>query len=943
MRRGFGIGVALVALWLAAAETGGAAIQADAPLAFEQDLERAVSVVGRTVSRVRVQSTRELPKEVADQFAQLEGKPLDLLLLGSTIRWFNETIRDTRLVVRAEKVASGVELVLVVDEKRKIASLEYIGNTIFDTGELSNLVSIEEGDDYEEEAVAGARRRILEFYRNAGFLQADVKVKVEGDKVTFAVNEGTVATIRSINISDITVVGAPREKNILRKSALDAFGIKVGDRLDRRAIKDGITRLKDWLRSRDFLIAKEPVVNSVVYDGGASANLDIVIVYGPRIKFGYRNNERFSYKELNAAVSEVQEVGIGSDYLDTVKSKITEMHHEVGLVNFKIETVVREDPAKGYRYVSFIFHEGGRVRIERLSLEGIYSMDKEKAAEMFLSFAPSLVRRYYFQDAGIRFAGELLAEHLRSLGYLSARLDVVKYKFNEKRDKVEIDLYFTEGVQTFVGEIKIAGAKVLTTEEIRSLLAVEAEKPFNVFAFERGVAQLKERYRNLGYLTMEIANEGKGQLVRYGMDNSTVDIHIDVREGPLIRVGDIIVRGNKQTHARVVTRELPFVKGDVLSRELQIEAEENLRKLNLFSSVILRPVERPGSPEIRDILILVEEGTPGLVEFGPGFRNDLGLRFFAGASYQNLGGWHRGVNAIGVVNRRLENFRFPEYRVSVGFREPYFLGWRVTLLTNVEVLRRIFSSFDATSNRVTTELRRELTKRITGLLQYSFERVKTFNAKVAGDNEKRLIGAVTPGIIYDSRDDVFNPTSGIFSVNRFELASEAFGSQSNVGYYRATSNNTAYVSLAPEVVWGFAVNFGFERSNLAGEAIPKIKLFRLGGTSTIRGYREEALEVDSQKSINGTLALVNYRSELNFPMEGSLGGALFWDAGNLFVDKVVPFNLRHSIGVGLRYRTPVGPVSLDFARKLGSPGRRNDDVNTEDLDTQRIHFSIGSF
>ena len=56
-----------------------------------------------------------------------------------------------------------------------------------------------------------------------------------------------------------------------------------------------------------------------------------------------------------------------------------------------------------------------------------------------------------------------------------------------------------------------------------------------------------------------------------------------------------------------------------------------------------------------------------------------------------------------------------------------------------------------------------------------------------------------------------------------------------------------------------------------------------------------------------------------------------------------PFQLRHAIGVGLRYKTPVGPVSLDLARKLGTPGPRGDDVNTDDLDTQRVHFSIGSF
>ena len=916
----------------------------DAPLAVESDSNHLLSLVGRTISRVVIDDSIGLSPDVLNQFRGLQGKTQDLKQVYDLVKWFNETIRDARVQVTATKKPSGVELLFRFFSKRKISHIIFEGMGSFDEETLGPVAALKEGDDVDQDALEAARARVHDFYRNAGFLQSSIVVSTKNDdSIVFLVEEGSVARIKSVNISELSGIGDPREKALLRASALAAFGIKVGDRLDRKEIKNGIVRLKDWLRSRDFLIAKEPIVNSVVFDSGTSANLDLSVSYGPRIRFGFRNNHRFSYKELMASVVEVQEVGIGSDYLETVKSKIIDMYNEVGLVNLKINTIVREDPAKGYRNVSFELDEGERVRIERLGFEGIYSLDKESASKMFLSFAPRIVQRYYFQDAGIRAAGDLLADHLRSIGFLSARLDVVKYKFNDKRDKVEVDLYFTEGVQTFVNEIKIVGAKNISPEEVMQTLAVEKGKPFNVFAFEKGIVQLKEKYRNLGYLTMDVANESTGRIVVYGEDQSTADVTIDIQEGQLIRVGEIIVRGNKQTHSRVVTRELPFVKGDVLSRQLQIEAEENLRKLNLFSSVIIRPVERPGSADVRDIIILVEEGVPGLIEAGPGYRNDLGLRFFVGASYQNLGGWHRGVNARAVVNRRLENFKFMEYRVSLGFREPYFAGWRVTLFTNVEVLRRIFSSFDATSNKVTAEFRRELTKRVTGLLQYSFERVKTFNAKVLRDNELRLIGAITPGVIYDSRNDVFNPSAGLFSVNRFELASEAFGSQSNVGYYRATSNNTAYLDLSNEFIWGFALNFGFERSNLVGKEIPKIKLFRLGGTSTIRGYQEEALEVDSTNAINGTLSLVNYRSELRFPLEGSFGGAVFWDAGNLFIDKIQPFEVRHSAGIGLRYKTPVGPVSLDFARKIGRIGSRNDKVNTDDQDTQRIHFSIGSF
>ena len=916
----------------------------DENLDFEEAIKFNQVVAGKTVNRVEIEGTAPGDRNPSEMLQELKGKPLRLHELREIVRWFSDGSRDASLEIEALPVAAGVNLRVQIRSKIKISSIRFTGLSVFDDTELLDIGQISAGDDLDTSSVDAAARKILDYYRNAGYLQAAIVPKIEGGGVlVLNISEGGAAIIRDISISSMEGVGDIKIRRILEQSAIEAFGVRVGERLDRRQVRDGMTKLKDWLKSRDFLIAREPVVNTIIFDGGGSARIDISVAYGPRIRFGFRNNQRFSFKELSTIAAEVQEVGIGADYLDVVRAKIYDSYFDVGLVNVKIDTEIREDPEKGYRFVSFIINEANRVRIESISIEGIYAIPKEQAIEMLLKHAPPLVRRYFFQDKGIRSAGELLSEDLRAMGYLSARLDLVKYRFNEKRDQVDVDLFFLEGVQTTINRISVNGARTLTADEIREILEIKEGAPFNVFAFEKGLIALRERYLNMGYLMMDVTNQTRDNIVRYSQDQALADITVDVVEGPLIRVGDIVVRGNKQTHARVVSRELPFIKGDVLTKGHQIEAEENLRRLNLFSSVILRPVERPGAPEIRDIIILVEEGVPGLVEFGPGFRNDLGLRFFAGASYQNLGGWHRGVTARTVINRRIENYKFFEYNINLGFREPYFAGWRVTLFTNIFFLRRNFSSFDATISKVTTEFRRELSKRFTGLLQYSFEQVKTFNAKVSRDDQKRLIGSLTPGIIYDSRDDVFNPTLGLFSINRFELAASTFGSQSDVGYYRATSNNSAYFGLADDVVLGMAVNFGFERSNIAGKEIPKIKLFRLGGTGSIRGYREEALEVDSTTVVNGTLSLVNYRSELRFPLEGDLGGALFWDAGNLYIDKIQPFDLRHAAGVGLRYRTPVGPVSLDYARKVGGTGSRGDGVNTEDRDTQRIHFSIGTF
>jgi outer membrane protein assembly factor BamA len=248
-------------------------------------------------------------------------------------------------------------------------------------------------------------------------------------------------------------------------------------------------------------------------------------------------------------------------------------------------------------------------------------------------------------------------------------------------------------------------------------------------------------------------------------------------------------------------------------------------------------------------------------------------------------------------------------------------------------------------------------------VEYGYEQVKIDHVRSpyepAKDSRLYFIGSFTPGLIYDSRNEIFNPSKGVYSVNRFEVASRWFGSEANVAYYRTTSHNSTYVRIYDDIVLALAVNMGWARSNAVGQPIPTYKLFRLGGMGSIRGYNEDELEVDTRSVVFGTLGMINYRSELRVPVSGDFGTALFMDAGNLMVDRMSlsPSTLRSSVGAGLRYKTPVGPVVLDFAWRLQNDAKVGDtcvttltNVTTADrkcvpqpTDRYKIHFAIGVF
>jgi outer membrane protein insertion porin family len=928
-------------------------LAAPAPVFGDAGLERAMRAAqefrGERVAEVEFRGD-PLPESIRMRFLSLRGREFSPTDVRGILLWLHEHGGDSLVEISVLKARGGVRLIVTARQKKKISEIQFEGVSSVQAAALLATIELRAGNEYEQETVSEALERISLYYSRQGYLATEISHKFDAEEgvLRFLITEGEPTLLSRLSITPLESVERADLRARYERELRRAFGLRVGDRIQRDRVLEGIQAVKEWMRDHDFLMARDPVLEYHVDESGQVA-LALNIQYGPRIRYGFRGNYQFSYRELMLLVGEVKEVSSGSDYLTAVRRRVLEAYREIGFANAQITTLVREDSGRGIRYVSLIVNEGEKIRIENVNIDGIYSMDGREARSRFRSFATRLVQRSYFHEAGITQGAELLAEHLRSRGYLSARLEFVKFDFSDDRSKVDVSLLFSEGIQTLVQEVKLDGIKSFSRESILAMHGLEEGKPFDIFAFERGLVSLKEEYRALGNLSAQIVNEGSDQIVRYSRDHSQVFIHLEVDEGPVYKVGEVIVRGNQQTHARVVLRELPFITEDILTTPLLNEAEDNLRKLNLFGSVVVRAIDKPGFDDVKDILILVEETTPGSFDIVPGFRNDLGLRLGFELGYQNLGGWNRSVNARAVFNRRIEAYRFPEYNFSLGFREPYLANWPVVFTSNLTLFNRQFPSFDANVSRLTVGVKRELTRTLSGLLEYSYEKLKISNVQAPYHQEDArtdFIGSLTPGFIVDSRNDRFNPSTGVNSINRFEVASRFFGSAAKVGYYRFTTFNSTYFRLMEDLVLAFAVNVGWERSNVQGEPIPTFKLFRLGGIGSIRGLPEDALEVETRKNINGILGFVNYRAELRIPLSGNVGTALFLDAGNLMVDRFAtsPGRLRSSVGTGLRYNTPVGPVLLDFAWRL----QKQDVVGDTSLDhaghdRYRIHFSIGAF
>jgi outer membrane protein assembly factor BamA len=217
----------------------------------------------------------------------------------------------------------------------------------------------------------------------------------------------------------------------------------------------------------------------------------------------------------------------------------------------------------------------------------------------------------------------------------------------------------------------------------------------------------------------------------------------------------------------------------------------------------------------------------------------------------------------------------------------------------------------------------------------------TINRKV----EEKDIATIGPTIEFDYRDNPYDARKGTFTTLSAEYSDPIFGSSPTVNYIKFTGSFNHYIPIiwqnlifANSLRGGYVQNVGAD----PGSEIPQEKQFYLGGSSTLRGFDQRALPPEFDRDgyprhIKHDSHYYLLKSEIRYPIYGNLKGVFFYDGGTIIITGFpLSDEFRDAAGLGIRYETPVGPVSIEYGYKLDR------DKNAEEGEG-RFHFSIGTF
>ena len=575
--------------------------------------------------------------------------------------------------------------------------------------------------------------------------------------------------------------------------------------------------------------------------------------------------------------------------------------------------------------------------IETLEISGneAYS-DNQLRSLMKLKVAGFLsLRSRPFSRRVLRIDAHRIQSYYASRGYLEATV-VDSFAVNAS-GRVEVYLIIIEGPQFRLGEIIATGNHLFTTDWIRQFVGLEPGEPYNPVLFSNRLDDLRNLYKDQGYLTIAILEERE-----IGADE-VVYVRLSISEGMTYTIGQITTAGLSNVPENFLSREFLFRPGDTFNRSDLIKSQQRVYESGLFSAVEIIPTVRATEPGIAGIEVRVRELEQRSIDFTLGFRQKEAQG--AGEPLPALttsGQWWRSrmLNTSirsGITMETdllLENILSPEYQVAWEFLIPWTLGFRIpssikffsSFRTWPDVVRKNGVEFSFLSKR----LKRS---RLRGSFGWVFIQAPSgVLDSVAAPQDDPDFGAESPNplvategaersfkidYIFQDVDNLLAPRQG--TVIQFKPSFHGTFIKAVSFYYKVEMDIRRYHPIMKQSVFAYRLKASYLETLPGGLArnLFYLDLFDLGGSTSLRGWsRPETFS--SERGVMKGLA----NAELRFPLIWILGGELFIDAGALYVfrgedDTALEWKRGWDVGAGLLISTPLGPIRVDAAVPQG--------------------------
>ncbi len=634
-----------------------------------------------------------------------------------------------------------------------------------------------------------------------------------------------------------------------------------------------------------------------------------------------------------------------SEFLDSRKMTeslraIEKLYREKGFLNVEVDhkLIARED---GSVDVIFEIKEGHRERVVKVVVEGNKSVKTGKILKILKTKKASLWNLGVLSEEKIEEDKQRIRDFYVNKGFLDAQVDCIVEDGRKKGTKI-VKFVISEGKQYRLDSISLHGVTIFQKDDLMKLITLRVGDIFVPQKVEDSANAIRDKYFEEGYIFTRVI-----PMPSVDSKAGKVALVFEVEEGKIAYVRQILIEGNVKTKDKVIRRELRVYPGEKFNGNALKRSMQRLMNLGYFDEVSY-DVKDTDDPNEKDLVIRVKERQTGEFSFGAGYSTVDKFVGFIRVSQNNfdITNWPYFTGAGQKLSISYEKGSDKE-DYGLSFTEPWIFDKPIS--AGFDIYRSTHDretdvgyGYDEERKGVNLRLGRELGEyvRIDG--NFRIEKVDigdvSDNATLdlkreEGSNNLRMLGI---DLKLDLRDNVFSPKNGFYLGISPDIAGGIFGGDRD--FYRLVVDARLYKTLfGPDDVLSLRLRTGVEDNYDNSNWVPIYERFFAGGAYTIRGYRERKVgPIDSFTGdpIGGEAMLVG-NIEYTVPLFDYVKIATFFDFGNVWSDMndFLSGDIYTSVGVGVRVKTPIGPMKLDYGYPLKKePGT--------DKKKGRFHFSI---
>jgi outer membrane protein insertion porin family len=918
-----------------------------------------------------------LPFRVGSEFHERE--------LRDAIQNLFATGRFADLAVDAERTPGGVGLRFLTQNAYFVGHVEIAGvPQPPNSGQLTSATKLRLGMPF----VEGDRNQAVESLKNLlrqnGFYHADVSAKVElrpsteQANLTFDIDSGERARFDQPAIGgnperpDAAIVRATHWKRL--------YGLLGWQQVTDTRVRQGLENVRHFYEKHDLLESKVTLTRLDYEERTNRVKPSLDIVAGSRVNVRVEG-ARIGRGKLTQLLPIYQERSVDPDLLVEGDRNLAQYFQSEGYFEARVTHSAANAATPGERTITYTVDRGRRHKFVHLGIAGNRYFSRQTLRERLFMEPAALPRFPYgrFNDAYLQQDVQAIRNLYSSNGFRDVKVTSrIQDNYQGAEGHLAVFIEIAEGPQWFVSDLAIEGVEAGDRPALEGMLASSTNQPFS----EASVADDRDNFLNYYY--------SRGYLnATFDYDSAPADRpnHVNLRyvlrPGARKYVRDVLVSGLETTRSRLVYDRLELRSGEPLSLSKETDSQRRLYDLGIFARVNTAIQNPAGDEDQKNVLYDMDEARHYSLNVGVGAQI---ARIGGGVtSLDNPAGRAGFAPRIAVGVTRINLFGLGQtlglqtaastidQRASITYFIPQFVSNEKLSLTTTALIENSndIRTYTAHRREGSIQLAQRLSRAYTLEYRLVFRNVSLSNVKIEQLlvpllSQPETVGLGSFSFIEDKRDDPSDAHHGTFTSLDFSYAPGFLGSQTH--FARGLFRNSTYHLFRRDLVFARSTQFGLISRTGGRPGIPLAERIYSGGSTSLRAFADfQAGPRDLTTGFPlGGNALFTNTFELRFPLFGdNVGGVLFHDAGNVY-SSLNQFSLRfrqrdlsdfnymvQSAGFGIRYRTPIGPVRLDFSfspnapRFFGLKGTVQDLVNGTAISTvQKIsafqfHFSLG--